>query len=126
MGNRYLKVEDEAIRKYYPTATRQEILQRIPNRTWIQIGARAIRIGVHRSTQAKGDSIREGRKALENSWEDDKDMFLALFPVATRAQILKAFPRRTWLSIQSYAGRLHLHRSREAIGRQISIGRGKR
>jgi hypothetical protein len=43
MGARYLKTEDDAIVKYYPTAPRAEILEHVPNRTWAQIGRRNAR-----------------------------------------------------------------------------------
>ena len=52
MGVRYLKTEDQNIEVYYPTATRAEILELIPNRTWAEIGVHARRMGIHRTSKA--------------------------------------------------------------------------
>lgn len=124
MGARYLKTEDEAIYKYYPTAARNEILKKIPDRTWEQIGVRARRMGIHRISQAWGNSIREGRKKTKGAWSDaDNDRFDRYYPHSTRVSLLTFFHPRTWLAIQSHAEKRHLHRTREAVGRQIQIGR---
>ena len=126
MGARYLKVEETVIRAKYPTATRAEILELIPGRTWGQIGVCARRMRVLRTTEARRNSIREGRKALKSAWSDsDNKRFDAMYPTVTRAQLRAAFPSRTWKSIQSHAQKRQLHRSREAAGKQINIGRSK-
>jgi hypothetical protein len=126
MGARYLKTEDKEIVKHYPTASRVEILELIPDRTWAQIGVHARKKGIHRTTQARGNSIREGRKILKHSWSDeDNDKFDSYYPHSTRSALLNFFYPRTWLSIQSHAEKRHLHRTREAVGRQIQIGRSK-
>jgi hypothetical protein len=124
MGERYLKAEEEAIRELYPTATRFEILSRIPDRTWGEIGVKARKMGIHRTKEAKGESVREGRKKLKHSWSDAaNERFDLVYPNLTRAHLLNAFSSRTWLSIVSHAQKRHLHRTREAVGREISIGR---
>lgn len=126
MGARYLKAEDEAIRKYYPTATRSELLQRIPDRTWPQILAYANRIHIHRTTKAKGNSIRVGRKKLKGAWSDGANAeFDRLYPITTLAELAVYFPYRTLNAISSHACRRGLHRTREATNREINIGRKK-
>ena len=124
MGARYLKTEDEAIAEHYPTAPRAEILERIPHRTWEQIGVHARKMNIHRTTQAWGNSVRDGRKAMPNSWSDeDNDKFDSYYPHSTHSALLNFFYPRTWLSIQSHAQKRHLHRTREAVRRQMKIGR---
>jgi hypothetical protein len=124
MGARYLKTEDDAIVKYYPTASRDKILKLIPDRTWEQIGVHARGMRILRTSKAWGNSIREGRKALSNSWQDCENiLFDELYPTALHSQLILAFPDRTWHALQSHAQKRHLHRTREAAGRQINIGR---
>jgi hypothetical protein len=124
MGARYLKAEEDVIVNYYPTAPRAEMLERIPDRTWNQIGVHARHMRVLRTTSAWGNSIREGRKNLKHSWSDeDNDKFDRYYPHSTRSALLNFFYPRTWFSIQSHAQKRHLHRTREAVGRQINIGR---
>lgn len=124
MGARWLKVEEKVIVEYYPTASRAEILERIPNRTWAQIGVHARMMGVHRTTQSWGNSIREGRKAHKDAWNDKQNaLFDQLYPTASRTKILAAFPKKTYIAIQSHAQRRHLHRTKEAGARQMNIGR---
>jgi hypothetical protein len=94
MGDRYLKAEEEVIQTHYPTSRRREILALIPSRTWSEIGVKARKMGIHRTKEAKGDSIREGRMMLK---------------------CLK--------SIFSHARRRYLHRTKEAKARQVQIGR---
>ena len=124
MGARYLKDEEGVITRYYPTASRTKILKLIPNRTLAQIGVHARTMGIHRTTSAKGNSIREGRKGLRSSWSDkDNNLLDQLYPELTHAQLRAAFPNRTYKSIRSHAQKRHLHRTTEAAGRQINIGR---
>jgi hypothetical protein len=124
MGARWLKVEEAAIVEYYPTASRVKILERIPNRTWAQIGVHARRRGVYRTTQSWGNSVREGRKANKDAWNDQQNaLFDQLYPTQTREQLLADFPNRTSLAIQSHAQRRHVYRTKEAGARQMNIGR---
>ena len=124
MGARYLKIEETVIRAHYATASKAEILELIPGRTWAQIGVHARHLRILRTTQAWGSSVREGRKALKHAWSDsDNERFNRLYPVLTRAALLAAFPSRSWKSLQSYAQKRGIHRTREARGRQINIGR---
>jgi hypothetical protein len=124
MGNRYLKAEEEAIRELYPTATQFEIRSRIPDRTWAEIGVKARKMGIHRTTEAKGDSIREGRVLLKNAYSfTDNYLFDRLFPIKTHAELLAAFPGRSFKALISHAQRRHLHRTKEAKARQVQIGR---
>ena len=126
MGARYLKREDEAILRYYPTAPRAEIIKLIPNRTWDQIGVHARKKDIHRTSKAWGNSIREGRKSLKHTWSDEDNKKLeTLYPHATYALLLATFPSRTLPAIRDRAQRQGLHRTREAIGREIEIGRRK-
>jgi len=126
MGDRWLKSEELEIVNHYLTATREEMLLRISERTWAQIGTHARRMHILRTTEARGNSIREGRKALKHAWSDtDNKRFDAMYPTVTRAQLRAAFPSRTWKSIQSHAQKRHLHRTREAAGMQMNIGRSK-
>ncbi len=124
MGARYLKTEDDAIVKYYPTAPRAEILEHVPNRTWAQIGVKARKMGIHRTSKAWGISVREGRKLHKDAWTDQQnELFDVLYPKQTYAQLLAAFPNKSLLALQSHAQKRGIHRSREAVGRQMNIGR---
>jgi hypothetical protein len=124
MGERYLKAEEMAIRTHYPTSRRWKILSIIPGRTWAAIGVKARKMGIHRTKEAKGDSICEGRKSHKNAWSDlQNERFDLLYPIRTYAQLLAAFPERSRISIRSHAQKRHLHRTREAVGREINIGR---
>jgi hypothetical protein len=126
MGERWLKTEEEVIRTHYPTAPRQKILKRIPDRTWAQIGDHARRMRVLRTSATWGNSIREGRKTLEGAWSDeDNDRFDKIYPHLTHVELLAAFPSKSWLAIRSHAQRRDIHRSVEATGREINIGRGR-
>ena len=124
MGARYLKIEDEVIERDYPTASREEILKLIPDRTWAQIGVHARNMGIHRSSKAWGNSVQEGRKLHKDAWTDQQnELFDALYPEQTYAQLLAAFPTKTITAIKSHAQKRHLHRTRAAVGREIQIGR---
>jgi hypothetical protein len=124
MGERWLKAEEAVIPTHYPTARRWEILALIPDRTWVEIGVKARKMGIHRNKEAKGNSIREGRKTHKDAWSDlQNERFDRLYPTETREELLAAFPNRTFVSIQSHAQKRHIHRSREATGRQMNIGR---
>jgi hypothetical protein len=124
MGERWLKAEEAVIQTHYPTSRRWEILARIPGRTLVEIGAKARKMGIHRTKEAKGDSIREGRKSHKDAWSDlQNERFDRLYPIVTREELLAAFPNRTFVSIQSHAQKRHIYRSREATGRQMNIGR---
>lgn len=124
MGERYLKSEEAIIKEHYPTSTQEEILAAVPNRTWSRIVSHAHRMGLHRTSQAWGNSIREGRKGLRGSWTDpENDRFDLLYPTSSHSYLLSAFHPRTWQAIQSHAQKRHLYRTREAVGREINIGR---
>jgi hypothetical protein len=124
MGDRWLKSEESEIVDHYPTASPAEMVLRIPERTWAQICVHARRMRVLRTTEARGNSIREGRKALKHAWsEKDNKRFDTMYPINTRAQLRAAFSSRTWKSIQSHAQKRHLHRTRGAAGKQINNGR---
>jgi hypothetical protein len=125
MGARYLKVEEAVIRKYYPTAARWKIMGMIPDRTWVEISVKARKMGIHRTSAAKGNSVREGRASLKNSYDHSENNLLdRLYPSATHAELLEAFPTRTLPSLFAHARRRGLHRSKEAKARQVKIGRG--
>jgi len=124
MGARWLKAEETEIVNHYSTASPAEMCERIPDRTWREIGVHARHMRILRTTKARGDSIREGRKILAHSWSDrDNERFDSMYPTATHAQLFAAFPARTRKSIRSHAQKRHLYRMREAAARQISIGR---
>jgi hypothetical protein len=124
MGERWLKAEEAVIQTHYPTSRRWQILALIPGRSWVEIGAKARKMGIHRTKEAKGDSIREGRMMLKSTYSDDEnERFDKIFPTATHAELLAAFPDRTINSIFSHARRRHLHRTKEAKARQVQIGR---
>lgn len=126
MGARYLKIEDTVIEVHYPTATRAEILELIPNRTWGQIGVHARNKGIHRTSKARGNSVREGRKSHKDAWTDQQnELFDALYPKQTREQLLAAFPNRSWLALQSHAQKRSIHRTPEAIRTQIYTSKVK-
>ena len=126
MGARYLKSEEASIRDRYPTASRTHILAFIPSRTWSQISTHARRMGIHRTTQARGNSIQEGRKKLKGAWSDqENDRFDSYYPNSTRVALTDHFYPRTWLALQSHAEKRGIHRTREAIGQEIKIGREK-
>jgi len=124
MGARWLKAEEKAIVARYSTASPAEMCRRIPDRTWSQIGVHARHMRVLRTTVAWGNSVRQGRKRLKHAWSDkDNERLDTIYPILARAQLRAAFPSRTWKSLQSHAQKRHLHRTREATGRQINIGR---
>lgn len=124
MGARYLKAEEAVIRSHYPSSRRWRILALIPGRTWVEIGVKARKMGIRRTKAAKGNSIREGRKSLKHSWSDvDNDKLDRYYPHSTRSALLNFFYPRTLLSIQAHAEKRHIHRTREAISREINIGR---
>jgi hypothetical protein len=124
MGERWLKAEEAVIPAHYPTSRRWEILAMIPSRTWGEIGVKARKMGIHRTKEAKGDSIREGRMMLKCTYSDgENERFDMLYPTSTHADLLVAFPDRTLKSICSHARRRHLHRTPEAKARQVQIGR---
>lgn len=126
MGARYLKAEEDAIRDHYPTASRLEILELIPNRTWAQIGARARRMGVHRTSESWGNSVRDGRKLLPDSWSVKENLqILNCYPSLTCDEICAAIPHRSWNSITTHARKLGISRTKEAKVREIQIGRRK-
>jgi hypothetical protein len=71
---------------------------------------------VYRTSAAKGQSVREGRAQLKETYAlSENILFDRLYPTATRAELLKAFP--------VHAARRHLHRTKEAKARQVQIGR---
>lgn len=124
MGERWLKAEEAVIPTHYPTSRRREILALIPSRTWSEIGVKARKMGIHRTKEAKGDSIREGRMMLKCTYSDgENERFDRLYPTSTHAELLVAFPDRTLKSIFSHARRRYLHRTKEAKARQVQIGR---
>ena len=124
MGARYLKMEETVIQVWYPTASKEKILDLMPGRTWPQIGVHARRMGIHRTTQAKGNSIRAGRKEIKGAWSDEEnERFDELYPYSAREFLIAAFYPRTWLALQSHAEKRHLHRTREAVSREIKIGK---
>jgi hypothetical protein len=124
MGARYLKAEEAVIQSHYPTSRRWEILALIPGRTWIEIGVKARKMEIHRNKDAKCDSIREGRMLLKSTYSDaENERLYMIYPTATHAELLDAFPNRTIKSIFSHARRQGLHRSKEAKARQVKIGR---
>lgn len=124
MGARWLKAEEKEIVDHYPTASPTEMCRRIPDRTWSQIGVHARHMRVLRTTTAWGNSVRQGRKTLKHAWSDrDNEHFDKIYPVVTHAQLRVAFPGRTRKSIQSHAQKRHIHRTREAAGKEINIGR---
>ena len=124
MGARYLKVEDEVLINDYPTAWRKEILDKIPGRTWEELSAHARRKGIHRTAKAKGDSVREGRKTLKNTWSDaENDKFRRLYPVVSYIHLLGAFPKRSISALHAHAYILKVKRTREAKASAVKIGR---
>jgi uncharacterized lipoprotein YddW (UPF0748 family) len=124
MGERYLKAEEAVILSHYPTSRRWKILSLIPGRTWAEIGVKARKMGIHRTKEAKGDSIREGRMLLKSTYEFSENTLLdKIYPTATHAELRDAFPNRTLKSIFSHARRRDLHRTKETKARQMKIGR---
>lgn len=124
VGARYLKTEEATIVSHYPTAPRDKILKLIPNRTWAQIGVKARKMGIHRTSKAWGNSTREGRKLHKDAWTDQQnELFDRLYPTETRVQLLAAFPDKAWTALQSHAQKRHLHRTSEATRREMQIGK---
>jgi hypothetical protein len=82
MGERWLKAEEAVIQTHYPTSRRWEILARIPGRTLVEIGAKARKMGIHRTKEAKGDSIREGRKSHKDAGENHTKMRGAIYKMS--------------------------------------------
>jgi len=62
MYNRWSDKDKEALRRLYSDASKEEILNTIPNRGWQAICETAHHYGLHRSYTAKGKAIREGKK----------------------------------------------------------------
>lgn len=59
--NRYSEEKKEVLRALYPDASKEEIMSAIPNRSWQSICERAHALGLHRSYEAKGRAITEGK-----------------------------------------------------------------
>jgi hypothetical protein len=124
MGARYLKVEEEILRSDFPTVSRKEILEKISTRTWAQLSAHARRMGIHRTSEAKGNSVRDGRKKLKSAYSDaENDRLRRMYPVASRKELLAAFPKRTLNALQAHAYVLGVKRTREAKAREVKLGR---
>jgi hypothetical protein len=88
--------EDELIRTLYPVATRDEILAKLPGRTWYAITSRAMRLGVRR------------RKV----WSTKEDEILRQhYPTLPDEKLLEMLPGRSLLSIRSRANELGLRKA---------------
>jgi len=62
MYNRWSDKDKEALRGLYSDASKEEILNTIPNRGWQAICETAHHYGLHRSYAAKGKAIRAGKR----------------------------------------------------------------
>jgi hypothetical protein len=58
--NRWSNKDKEAIHRLYSYASKEEILEAIPNRGWRAICETACHYGLHRSYVAKGKAISKG------------------------------------------------------------------
>ena len=74
MGERYLKEENQTLIQMYPTATKSEILVAIPGRGWIALCIHAKRLGIYRTTAARGLQIWAGRIRAKREREEEGDM----------------------------------------------------
>lgn len=130
--DRYLKTEEDTIRERYPFSPAEEILEQIPRRSWTAISAHARTMGVHRTQEAKGHQMLEGRKkkhtgnAPSNFYSDeDIALFIELYPIASRTLIASKYPYRTRKGLNALAGRLGLHRTHEAKSAEIERAKKK-
>jgi hypothetical protein len=93
-GN-FLPTEDDIIRDVYPEGLVDEILTRLPGRSWDSIASRAFRLGVKR----------------RDVWTPDEDDILwRVYPEDSRADIQAALPNRSWSAIISRASKLGIRR----------------
>ena len=72
MGARYLKMEEEALSRMYPTATESDILIAIPGRGWIALCVHARKRGLRRTRKAKGLQVSAGRLAARREREAEE------------------------------------------------------
>ena len=62
MGNRYLKSENETLRRLYPSATPADVMAELgPERNWEAVSKYARhKLGLHRSRKSIGLAVSEG------------------------------------------------------------------
>jgi hypothetical protein len=62
MGSRYLKSENETLRRLYPSATKAEIMAELPDRNWVAVSKYARhKLGLYRTRKSKGLQMLAGR-----------------------------------------------------------------
>ncbi len=95
----WTEAESSAIRALYPSASREDILRAIPERSWVAI-------------EKKGRQLRIARRARHGRWNDeDKNLLIELFTAgASREEIVQAFPARSISGIELTSRRLGLYR----------------
>jgi predicted DNA-binding protein YlxM (UPF0122 family) len=85
--------EDAIIRELYPTGTEEEILAKLPGRTWKSIASRASRLGVKR----------------HDHWTSEEDAILTEnYSTVSDEELLNLLPGRSLHSIRSRANKLGL------------------
>ena len=140
---RYLKSEDETIKKMYPSATKAEIQAAMPDRSWDGICVHARRKGIHRTTEARAREIDLGRvdaakaRLAAGVSEPKSEMWrielVTLRELAAKAgtkdvpmtKIFEAFPHKTQRAIYARIARLEHHglisKRKNAVKLLISI-----
>lgn len=99
MKKRWSAIEDDIVRRLYPTAERQDILDALPGRTWQQIIQRAKHLHVR-------------RKRNQHAWEPEEESILMdLFSTTQQQELTRVLPRHSFHSIQKRAEQIGLRRN---------------
>jgi hypothetical protein len=81
-------------------------------------------MGIYRTSEAWGNSVARGRRTLKSAYSDkENERFDRVYPVYTREDLLKFFPMRSLNALTTHAQRRQIHRTKEAIRKQVKIGR---
>ena len=74
MGNRYLKSENETLRRLYSSATPTEVMAELAGRNWASVSKYARhKLGLHRSRKAIGLAIVEGLEKAKRKREEKEE-----------------------------------------------------
>jgi DNA-binding transcriptional ArsR family regulator len=95
--------EVEKLTETYRDATREEILEALPGRSWDSVRKCATKMGLHRNPSFR---CVTGRR-----WSDHEEQALRdLYPRSKRETVLAALPRRTWGAITHHANQVGVKR----------------
>lgn len=95
--------EDNLIKKYYKKISKEELMKKLPKRTWGAIVARAQGLQIFRRPSRKGKISKKWSKR-------EIDTIKEYYAKTPRKDLLKLLPSRNWISIRSMARKLKLKR----------------